>query len=60
MFAFGLAKGIYDVFLEDISESAVAGILGGIMLWSLGLLADMISKLALQPQVRSGQDSRAT
>lgn len=59
LFLCGLAKGIYDVFKMDLSESAVAAMLGAIMMWSLGLLADMISKLHLQPQVRRGQDSGA-
>lgn len=59
LFVGGVLKGIYDVFLMDLSESAVAGVLGAIMVWSLGLLADMISKLHLQPQVRTGHDSQA-
>lgn len=59
LFVGGVLKGIYDVFLMDLSESAVAGVLGAIMVWSLGLLADMISKLHLQPNIRAGHDSRS-
>jgi glycosyltransferase involved in cell wall biosynthesis len=50
LFVLGLAKGIYDIFKLNLSETAVFGILGAIMIWSLGLLADMISRLHLRPQ----------
>jgi len=59
LFAAGVAKTIYDITLMNLSESAVFGILGAIMVWSLGLLADMISRLHLQPNVQTGEDSRA-
>ncbi len=59
LFAIGVIKGTYDLFLWNLSQTAVAGFLGAIMIWSLGLLADMISRLHLQPQVRQGEDSRA-
>lgn len=58
LFVGGVLKGFYDIFKMDLSESAVAGVLGAIMVWSLGLLADMISKLHLQPKVSTGEDSR--
>ena len=45
----GVAKFIYDVTLWNLSESAVLAILGGFMCWSLGLIADMISRLHLRP-----------
>jgi len=59
LFMVGLVKTIYDVFQMNLSETAVAGFLGAIMVWSLGLLADMISRLHLQPTVRHGEDSKA-
>ena len=58
LFVIGVAKGIYDLFLMNLSQTAVFGILGAIMIWSLGLLADMISRLLLQPQTRRGEDSK--
>jgi glycosyltransferase involved in cell wall biosynthesis len=59
MFVVGILKGIYDVFKMNLSETAVVGVLGAIMVWSLGLLADMISKLHLQPRTERGEDSLA-
>jgi glycosyltransferase involved in cell wall biosynthesis len=60
LFGVGFLKAIYDVFMMDLSETAVFGILGGIMVWSLGLLADMISRIHLQPTIRAGgEDSHA-
>lgn len=50
LFAIGLLKGIYDVYLDNLSETAVMGILGGVMVWSLGLIADMIARLHLRPK----------
>ena len=49
LFAFGLAKTIYDVFLWNLSESAVMAILAAVNVWSVGLLADMIGRLHLRP-----------
>ena len=58
LFVLGVLKGIYDIFLMNLSETAVFGVLGAIMIWSLGLLADMISRLHLQPKVQSGEGNR--
>ncbi|MDB4973043.1 MAG: glycosyltransferase family 2 protein [Myxococcaceae bacterium] len=49
LIALGTAKFVYDVFLWNLSESAVLAILAGLMAWSLGLVADMISRLHLRP-----------
>ena len=49
LIALGLAKLVYDVFLWNLSESAVLAILAGCGAWSLGLIADMISRLHLRP-----------
>lgn len=56
LFLCGVAKAFYDLFRGNLSESAVLGILGAIMIWSLGLLADMISRLHLRPRIRSAED----
>lgn len=52
LFTIGVLKGIYDIYLDNLSETAVLGVLGGIMVWSLGMIADMISRMQL------GQDRR--
>jgi glycosyltransferase involved in cell wall biosynthesis len=41
----GLAKFAYDVALGNLSESAVLALLGALMVWSLGLLADQNSRM---------------
>jgi glycosyltransferase involved in cell wall biosynthesis len=46
-FVAGVAKFIYDIFLWNLSESAVMGILSGVIIWCVGLLADQISKIAM-------------
>lgn len=47
LFLIGIGKFIYDIFLWNLSESAVMGIIGGMLLWAIGLLADQISRLIL-------------
>ena len=49
LFALGLAKLAYDIVIGDLSESAIFGMLAAIMIWSLGLIADMIARLHLRP-----------
>jgi len=46
-FAAGLAKFGYDITLRNLSESAVMGVLAGVIIWCVGLLADQISRMAL-------------
>lgn len=45
----GSAKLIYDLTQWNLSESAIFAFLAAIMVWSLGLIADMISRLHLRP-----------
>lgn len=47
-FAGGVAKFIYDLFIGNLSELAVLGILGGILVWSVGLLSDQIARTTLR------------
>lgn len=47
--ALGMVKLVYDIFLGNLSESAIFAFLAAIMIWSLGLIADMISRLHLRP-----------
>lgn len=53
LFLIGFAKGIYDIYIDNLSETAVFGMLGAVMVWSLGLIADMIARLQLRPPGRS-------
>ena len=49
IFAVGLMKLGYDLVVWNLSETAVMAFLAAIMVWSVGLLADMISRLHLRP-----------
>jgi glycosyltransferase involved in cell wall biosynthesis len=40
LFAAGMAKFIYDVSRRNLSESAVLALIGGLIIWAVGLLAD--------------------
>jgi glycosyltransferase involved in cell wall biosynthesis len=44
--AAGLATFVYDVFLDNLSESAVLGLLGALIVWAVGLLADQNARIA--------------
>jgi hypothetical protein len=48
LFVLGTAKVAYDIVIGNLSESAVLGLLAAIMIWSFGLIADMISRLHLR------------
>ena len=45
----GIAKFVFDIFLWNLSESAVIAILAAINIWTLGLLADLIGRIHLRP-----------
>ncbi len=47
LFLAGMAKFAYDIFQNNLSESAVMGILGAILIWAFGLLADQNTRLGL-------------
>jgi glycosyltransferase involved in cell wall biosynthesis len=49
LFLVGFSKFIYDLFLWNLSETAVMAFLAAIVVWSVGLLADMIARLQLKP-----------
>jgi glycosyltransferase involved in cell wall biosynthesis len=44
LFLLGSGKLVYDLFQENISDSAVVGFLGAAIIWSLGLLSDQIAR----------------
>jgi glycosyltransferase involved in cell wall biosynthesis len=50
LFLVGAAKFAYDVFLWNLSETAVMALLSAIIVWSVGLLADMIARIQLNPR----------
>jgi hypothetical protein len=43
----GLAKFVYDVTRDNLSESAVLALLGALLVWSVGLLADQNARIAM-------------
>ncbi|MEZ5360863.1 MAG: glycosyltransferase [Bryobacterales bacterium] len=47
-FVTGVAKFIYDIYLENLSESAILGVLGAFAIWSVGLLSDQMAKIAMR------------
>ncbi len=49
LFGLGVLKLVYDIVVGDLSESAIFAFLAAIMVWSLGLIADMIARLHLRP-----------
>ena len=48
-FCLGLLKLVIDFTYWNLSETTVFAFLTAIMIWSLGLIADMISRLHLRP-----------
>ena len=50
LFVLGLGKLTWDIATHlNFSESAVFGLLAALIIWSLGLIADMIARLHLRP-----------
>jgi glycosyltransferase involved in cell wall biosynthesis len=46
-FLAGTGKTVYDIYIGNLSESAVMGILTGVIIWCVGLLADQIARIAM-------------
>jgi len=42
----GLAKFAYDLTRNNLSETAVLGLLGALVVWAVGLLADQNARIA--------------
>jgi glycosyltransferase involved in cell wall biosynthesis len=55
----GGAKFAYDVFRDNLSESAVLGLLGATLAWSVGMLADQHARLSNR-KVNVWQDRAGT
>lgn len=47
LFLIGVGKLVEDIYLMNLSETAVMAFLSAIVVWSVGLLADMIARLQL-------------
>jgi glycosyltransferase involved in cell wall biosynthesis len=47
LFLVGIVKLAHDVYLWNLSETAVMAFLAAIIVWAIGLLADMIARLQL-------------
>ena len=45
----GTLKFLYDIWMDNLSESTIFAYLSALIIWSLGLIADMISRLHLRP-----------
>ncbi|MCA9762893.1 MAG: glycosyltransferase family 2 protein, partial [Gemmatimonadetes bacterium] len=46
LFLAGVAKFIFDITRDNLSESAVLGIIGALVVWAVGLLADQNMRIA--------------
>lgn len=47
LFLVGFGKFIYDLFIGNLSESAIMGFLGAFIIWAIGLLSDQIARIGL-------------
>jgi glycosyltransferase involved in cell wall biosynthesis len=45
----GFTKFVYDVWMDNLSETTVTAFLGAAILWAVGLLSDQISRVSLRP-----------
>lgn len=52
LFLVGIGKLIQDIILDNLSETAVMAFLSAIIVWAVGLLADMVARLQMQPPNR--------
>ena len=46
LFIIGLGKFLYDLTEDNVSETAVLGVLGALVVWAVGLLADQNARVA--------------
>jgi len=50
LFLIGVAKLVQDIVLWNLSETAVMAFLSAMVVWAVGLLADMIARLQMAPR----------
>jgi hypothetical protein len=48
-FGAGLLKFVYDVWIGNLSESAVFAFLSAGLIWAVGMLSDQISRMGMRP-----------
>ena len=53
IFLIGVGKLLEDLYLRNLSETTVMAFLSAITVWAVGLLADMIARLQMNPPYRS-------
>jgi glycosyltransferase involved in cell wall biosynthesis len=53
-FAGGFAKFVHDLWIGNLSETAVMGFLAGLVIWTLGLLADQNARFNLDRDAWNG------
>jgi glycosyltransferase involved in cell wall biosynthesis len=46
--AAGMAKFVFDITRNNLSESAILGVLSALVIWAVGLLADQNSRIAMK------------
>jgi glycosyltransferase involved in cell wall biosynthesis len=51
-FVIGFGKMIWGLFARDFSDTVVMGILGAVIIWSVGLLSDQIARASMGPRIR--------
>jgi glycosyltransferase involved in cell wall biosynthesis len=44
----GMGKLVYDIWKDNLSETTLLGLLGALIVWSVGLLADQNSRMAMR------------
>lgn len=52
LFLGGTGKFIYDLFIGNLSESAVMGFLGAFIIWAIGLSSDQIARIGSGDRLR--------
>jgi glycosyltransferase involved in cell wall biosynthesis len=52
LFVGGMCKLAYDFYMENVSDTAAIGLLGALILWSLGLLSDQIARIGARSWIR--------
>jgi glycosyltransferase involved in cell wall biosynthesis len=52
LFLAGLGKFGYDLWVGNLSESAVLGLVGALLVWAIGLLSDQIARMGIGARPR--------
>jgi glycosyltransferase involved in cell wall biosynthesis len=52
LFVGGMGKLIYDFYMENVSDTAAIGLLGALIVWTLGLLSDQIARVGARSWIR--------